>query len=195
MSHTRRTRTGRLQVMPVSYRTACAFLRAHHCHHAPPQGHDLSIGLVAAHGDLAVVAMVGRPVACHLDGGCTAEPTRLASDTARSAGSAFLAVARRGAWSIGHECTITYAQQDEPGTVLRAARWRPIIARPTGSGWDRPGRLRPPTGTEHNVRILWQVALAETQRRHTRRIPPPSSDELDRYTGHGVDRPDTGGRL
>ncbi len=174
MSRTHGSGIGRLRVVPMTYRAACAFVRAHHRHHGPPQGHKFSIGLVAGDATLVGVAMVGRPVARHLDDGRTAELTRLATDTTRNACSALLAAAWRTARSMGYQRMITYTAS------LRAAGWRRIAARPATLGRDRPGRPRQRTGVEHTTRVLWQVCLAGTGRRRIRRVVASStSAELD----------------
>ena len=70
---------GRLEVWPVSFAAACAFVDAHHRHHTAPRGHKYSIGLSDQDGALVAVAIVGRPVARHLEDGFTLEVTRLAT--------------------------------------------------------------------------------------------------------------------
>lgn len=179
MSRIRRTSIRRLEVVPVSYRTACAFLRTHHRHHRPPQGHTFSIGLITADATLVAVAMIGRPAAGHLDDGHTAELTRLCTNTSTHC-SELLAAAWRTARAMGYHCMITYTRGDEPGASLRAAGWRRIAARPATLGRDRPGRPRQRTGVEHTTRVLWQVCLAGTGRRRIRRVVASStSAELD----------------
>ncbi|MFF7532971.1 XF1762 family protein [Streptomyces bobili] len=59
-----------------------------HRHHARPQGHKFSIGLLDATGTRVGVAIVGRPVARHLDDGWTLEVTRPATDGSPDACSA-----------------------------------------------------------------------------------------------------------
>jgi hypothetical protein len=165
MSRTHRTRIGRLRVVPVTYRTARGFLRTHG-RHGQPQGHKFSIGLATASGNLAGVAMVGRPAARDLDDGRTAELTGLCTDSARSAYPALLAAAWRIARAMGYHRMITYLRADEPGIKLRAAGWRPIVVRTVSRGDDRPARRRRPSGTERTARALWQVAVADTTCRH-----------------------------
>lgn len=69
----------RLEIRPLSFAEACTFVDAHHRHHKAPRGHKYSIGVTAEDGVLVAVAIVGRPVARHLDDGYTLEVTRLAT--------------------------------------------------------------------------------------------------------------------
>jgi hypothetical protein len=63
-----------LRTVPVSFKQAGQFVAAWHRHHRPPRGHKFSIG-VAADDVLVGVAIVGRPVARHLDDGQTLTAT------------------------------------------------------------------------------------------------------------------------
>lgn len=61
-----------LEVVPITLREANAFVEQNHRHHGPTVGHKFSIGL--SDGEKIVgVAIVGRPVARHLDDGWTLE--------------------------------------------------------------------------------------------------------------------------
>jgi hypothetical protein len=160
-------RLRRLRVIPISYRTACQFIRTHHRHLAPPQGHKFSLGLTQTGpgGGLVGVAMIGRPVARHLDDGLTAEVTRLCTDATGNACSALLAAAWRTARAMGYQKMITYTRVDEPGTSLYAVGWRPVAQRAANSGWDRPSRRRP--GAAANpARVLWQVTVPQPRDAH-----------------------------
>src|SRR5689334_4389572 len=65
-----------LNIVPVTFRQARAYIAAHHYrHHRPPQGMKFTLG-VATKETLVGVAVVGRPIARHLDDGITAEVTR-----------------------------------------------------------------------------------------------------------------------
>jgi hypothetical protein len=73
-----------MQIVPIEFAEACTFVRLHHRHHRPPQGHKFSIGL--SDGETIVgVAMVGRPVARRLDHGWTLEVSRLFTDGTQNA--------------------------------------------------------------------------------------------------------------
>ncbi|WP_337229470.1 XF1762 family protein [Pseudomonas aeruginosa] len=65
----------KLDICPLTLAEANAFVEQYHRHHGPVQGHKFSLGLAA--GERIVgVAIVGRPVARHLDDGMTLEVTR-----------------------------------------------------------------------------------------------------------------------
>jgi len=143
-----------LCIVPVSFTQAQAFVADWHRHHRPPRGHKFSLG-VACGAVLVGVAMVGRPVARHLDDGATLEVVRVATDGTRNAGSALYAAAWRAAKALGYRRLITYTQAGESGASLRGANWRVLAHRPPRPGWDRPSR---PRGTEHTPRTLWEAA-------------------------------------
>ena len=66
-----------LEVCPMTLREANAYVEQYHRHHGPVVGHKFSIGL--SDGEKIVgVAIVGRPVARHLDDGWTLESTGFA---------------------------------------------------------------------------------------------------------------------
>ncbi|WP_370592572.1 XF1762 family protein [Streptomyces ardesiacus] len=73
--------------MPVRSREAKDFVRAWHRHHPPPAGQIFAVGAADETGILPAVAIVGRPVARHLDDGATLEVTRTASDGTRNTNS------------------------------------------------------------------------------------------------------------
>jgi hypothetical protein len=82
-----------LNVVPVTFRQAHAFIATHHRHHRPPQGMKFTLGVATLVG----VAVVGRPIARHLDDGLTAEVTRTCTDGTPNANSALYGAAWRAA--------------------------------------------------------------------------------------------------
>jgi hypothetical protein len=146
-----------LDLVPVSFADACAFVAAWHRHHEPPVGHKFSVG-VAAEQLLVGVAIVGRPVARLYDDGRTLEVTRVATDGTAHAASMLYAATWRAAKALGFRRLVTYTQHGEPGTSLRAAGWNVIAERPAHPGWDRPSRPREPKGTENVQRYLWEAS-------------------------------------
>ncbi|MEV0733687.1 XF1762 family protein [Polymorphospora sp. NPDC050346] len=157
----RRRRVPRPRVRPVTYRQAREFITDHHRHLTPPQGHKFSLGLTNPAGDLLGVAVVGRPVARHLDDGLTAEITRLATDGSRNACSVLLAAAWRVARHMGYQRMITYTRSGEPGTSLRAAGWTAVADLPATPGWDRPSRPRTSHEADGVARTWWQVTTSD----------------------------------
>lgn len=64
-----------LDICPLTLAEANAFVTQHHRHRGPVQGHKCSLGLVEGN-EIVGVAIVGRPVARHLDDGLTLQVTR-----------------------------------------------------------------------------------------------------------------------
>ncbi|MEV4341905.1 XF1762 family protein [Streptomyces sp. NPDC049590] len=149
--------TPRLHLVPVRSRQAKEFVRARHRHHAPPAGQIFAVGAADENGTLRAVAIVGRPVARHLDDGTTLEVTRTASDGARNANLLLYAAAWRAAKALGYRRLITYTQEGESGASLRGAGWRLVAARPPRAGWHTPSRPRTDHGNDHIARFLWEA--------------------------------------
>ncbi|MFI8459036.1 XF1762 family protein [Kitasatospora sp. NPDC085464] len=148
----------RLRIRPLSFAAACAFVADHHRHHAPPQGHKFSLAVVAEPDEQVVgVAIIGRPLARMLDDGLTLEVTRLATDGTANACSALYGAAWRTARAAGYERVVTYTQEAESGTSLRAAGWRLVARRRPRPGWNTPSRPRQRLGTENTGRLMWEI--------------------------------------
>lgn len=131
---------GRLSVRPVALRDAGAFVNLYHRHLAGPVGHLFSLGCLVD-GVMVGAAVVGRPVARHLDDGRTVEVTRLASNGMRNVCSKLLGAVRREAAARGYERVVTYTLASEPGVSLRAAGY--ACDGPAGGGlWNRRERRR-----------------------------------------------------
>lgn len=142
-----------LQLQPISFSEACEFVRQHHRHHIPPQGHKYSVA-VADEEKVVGVIIVGRPVARHLDNGWTLEVTRCCTDGTKNAASKLYAAAWRAARAMGYRRIVTYTLAEEPGTTLRAAGWRSLYQTQGGS-WNceaRPRIDKHPTGQK----TLWE---------------------------------------
>lgn len=129
-----------LDLQPISFPEACAFIAKHHRHHLPPVG--WRFGLAVNNGtDVVGVATVGRPVARHLDNGYTLEVTRLCTDGTPHVASKLYAAAWRATRSLGYKRLITYTLQTEAGTSLYAAGWR-VVGQTKGGSWNVPSRPR-----------------------------------------------------
>ena len=143
-----------LSLQPITLREACAFVAEHHRHHRPPQGGLFAVG--AGDGERVVgVAIIGRPVARHLQDGYTAEVTRLCTDGTRNACSMLYAAAWRAARALGYRRLPTYTLPEEGGASLRAAGWR-LIGEAGGGSWSRPSR---PTVDLHplQTKLRWEL--------------------------------------
>ncbi|MET8694761.1 XF1762 family protein [Streptomyces bauhiniae] len=146
-----------LHVVPIRFRDAAGYVAMWHRHHQPPPGMVFAVGIADEHSVLHGVAIVGRPVARHLDNGQTLEVTRTATDGTTNANSMLYGAAWRAARALGYTRLITYTQAGETGASLRAAGWRVIAQRPPNPGWNRPSRPRQLTGTEGIPRSLWEA--------------------------------------
>ncbi|MFE0207066.1 XF1762 family protein [Streptomyces sp. NPDC058985] len=146
-----------LHLVPVRFADAAAFVATWHRHHQPPVGCKFCMGVADNEGILRGVAIIGRPVARHLDNGQTLEVTRTATDGTPNANSMLYGAAWRAAQALGYTRLITYTQATETGASLRAAGWKTIAHRPARPGWNTPSRPRQATGTEYMPRTLWEA--------------------------------------
>ena len=109
-----------IELCPMTLKEANAYVEQHHRHHGPVVGHKFSIGL--SDGEKIVgVAIVGRPVARHLDDGWTLEVNRLCTDGTRNACSMLYSAAWRAARAMGYKRLVTYILDTENGASLRAS--------------------------------------------------------------------------
>ena len=145
-----------LQLVPVTFATAAAFVGMHHRHHKPPPGHKFSIG-VADEETLVGVAIIGRPVARHFDDGRTLEVNRTATDGTGNVNSMLYGAAWRATSALGYRRLITYTQAGESGASLRAANWRIVNQLPPRKGWSSPSRPANDNGVDGIARTLWEA--------------------------------------
>jgi hypothetical protein len=149
----------RLALVPVSFRDACGFVALWHRHLAPPVGHRYAVGVADEASVLRGVAIVGRPVARHLDNGTTLEVTRVATDGTPNVSSMLYGACWRAASALGFRRLVTYTQSGgESGASLRASGYRVVAERPGRSGWTCPSRPREDHGTDGIPRTLWEAA-------------------------------------
>jgi hypothetical protein len=137
----------------MEFDEACAFIRLHHRHHKPPQGHKFSVGV--ANSVIVGVAIVGRPTARPFQDGWTLEITRLATDGTRNACSSLYRACTRAAFAMGYRRVVTYTRTDEGGASLRGAGFTCVAVRPARS-WDAPSRPRVDKSEPHE-RLLWEL--------------------------------------
>lgn len=143
-----RATTQRLAIVPVTLAEANGLVERLHRHHGPVAGHKLSIGCARlADGELAGVAIVGRPVSRGLDDGWTLEVLRLATDGTPNACSLLYGAAARAAFALGYRRIVTYVRARESGVSLRAAGWV-RAGEVRGRSWSCPAR---PRATRHAV--------------------------------------------
>jgi hypothetical protein len=77
------------------------FVRQHHRHHPPPQGHRFLLA-VADGTNIVGVVIVGRPVSRHRDDSGTLEVTRCCTDGTENAGSKLYCAAVRATRALGY---------------------------------------------------------------------------------------------
>ena len=129
-----------LEIVPIDFSEASAFIERFHRHHKAPVGHKFSLGL--SDGEKIVgVATIGRPVARMLDDGWTLEVNRLCTDGTPNACSKLYAAAWRVSKNMGYRKLITYILDTESGVSLSAAGWK-CIGKRGGGSWSVPSRPR-----------------------------------------------------
>lgn len=111
-----------MKIVPVTFRTACDFIKKHHRHHGPTVGCKFCIG-VEKNGELVGVAVCGRPVSRHYDDGKTCEINRLCTDGTRNACSKLYGACCRVAKEMGYQKMITYILESENGASLKASNF------------------------------------------------------------------------
>jgi hypothetical protein len=153
-----------LEIVPVTFRQACAFVTELHRHNRAPRGHKFSIGL-ESDGVLVGVVMVGRPVARALDDRRTAEVNRTCTDGTANANSMLYGAAWRAAKAMGYVRVYTYTQADESGASLRAAGWRIDKALDPLKSWAESSvklrGIRDEIGTGGVERVRWIIGMSK----------------------------------
>lgn len=153
----------KLQVRPVAFRDACAFVRRHHSHCGPPVAWRGGAAVFNGAHSMPGVVMVGNPVARALNGRGIAEVNRLcvrrdlAPMLTRDACSTLYAAAARWAARAGFTRLVTYTRADENGASLRASGWVPETT-VRGRGWHSARRARSNTNALVD-KIRWGRAL------------------------------------
>ena len=149
-----------LEIVPVTFRQAQAFIALHHRHHKPPRGMKFCLG-VALDDVIVGVATVGRPVARAYDDGYTLEVNRTCTDGTENANSMLYGAAWRAAKALGYRRLITYTQEGESGASLKAAGWRVIAERQARPNWAESSvtmrHLRDADGPGGVQRSLWEA--------------------------------------
>lgn len=152
--------TGRLTVLPITFRAASAFVARHHRHNKPPRGTKFCLAVCDDDGVVHGVVMVGRPVARHLDDGLTAEVNRTATDGYPNANSCLYGAAWRVCAAMGYRRMVTYTQDEEPGTSLVAAGLRRVRDIPARKSWAESSvalrAIRDPIGNGGVARTMWE---------------------------------------
>ena len=130
----------KLRIVPIKQDEAKAFINQKHRHHKAPVGSIFQIA-VAKDKEIVGVAMVGRPVARHLDNGWTLEVNRLCTDGTKNACSMLYSASWRVAKNLGYKKLITYILSEETGASLKASNWK-CIGESGGGSWNCKNRPR-----------------------------------------------------
>ena len=130
----------KLRIVPITQKEAKAYINKHHRHHNASVGSIFQIAV--AKGDKIVGgAMVGRPVARHLDNGWTLEVNRCCTDGSKMACSMLYSASWRVAKNLGYLKLITYILDTEKGRSIYGAGWKKVGERGGGS-WNTKSRPR-----------------------------------------------------
>ena len=131
----------KLKIVPIKFKEANEFVKRYHRHHKPVPGCKYCIA-VADGDEIRGVAIIGRPVARHLDDGWTLEVNRCCVlDNTPNACSMLYAAAWRVARELGYEKLVTYTLPEEGGASLRGAGWT-LIGERGGGSWNCKSRPR-----------------------------------------------------
>lgn len=102
-----------IDLRPVTRDEGRAFVRAHHRHHGWPIGFLWLHGIHDEAGELAGIAVNGRPVARGLDDGLTHEVTRCCTSGHPNACSMLYAASEKAARAKGYRRGLTYLLASE----------------------------------------------------------------------------------
>lgn len=130
-----------LRVIPISLAEANAYVEQKHRHHHKVTGHKFSIAC-AIDGEIHGVAIVGRPLARHLDDGSTLEVLRCCTDGTKNACSILYGRCAKIAKEMGYQKIITYILRYESGASLKASGYVLEQENCGGGSWSVPSRPR-----------------------------------------------------
>jgi hypothetical protein len=146
-----------LEVVPIKFADANAYVKANHRHHKPVVG--MKFCLAISDGEtVRGVAIIGRPVARLLDNGWTLEVNRCCTDGVKNGCSMLYGAAWRAARAMGYKRLITYTLPSEGGASLMASSWR-LIGEAGGGTWNRESRPRIDTDLLQK-KLLWEAPVA-----------------------------------
>lgn len=160
-----------LEITPINLDQANAFVSLLHRHHKPVPGAKFALGVADREQKLRGVAIVGRPVARHLDDGWTLEVNRCCTDGARNACSMLYGAAWKAAKALGFRRIVTYTLPEEGGASLRATGWMPTF-NVGGAKWNNNTRKRAENEhSDNKLKTRWEASLDVPS------IPPPKAPD------------------
>lgn len=114
----------KFRVIHLELAEANELVASWHRHHKPVQGHRFSIGAFDMKQErLCGAAIIGRPVARHINQATTLEVTRLVTDGTKNTCSFLYGACARIGRVLGYERIQTYVLDSETGVSLKAAGW------------------------------------------------------------------------
>jgi hypothetical protein len=136
----------RLELKPISLRTANDFVDHHDPFYGRVPGCKFSVGGYIG-AQLVGVVIVGRPKARHLDDGWTLELTRVSAKGNTVVAAKLIEAATAAAFALGTRYVLSYRLASEDGEAFRAAGWDRLemggVPMEFGGGeWSRPSRQR-----------------------------------------------------
>lgn len=147
-----------MQITPITFEEANAFVAKFHRHHKPMQGCKFCVA-VSEENKVVGVAIVGRPIARLLDNGWTLEVNRCCTDGTKNACSMLYSSAWKAAKALGYKRLITYTLPEEGGASLKASNWTCLGLR-GGGNWNV--KSRPRVDTDELLRgqkLLWEQTV------------------------------------
>jgi len=145
-----------MEITPITFKEANAFVAKFHRHHKPMQGCKFCLA-VSDDDKVVGVAIVGRPVARMLDNGWTLEVNRCCTDGTKNACSMLYSSAWKAAKALGYKRLITYTLPEEGGASLKASNWVCLGLR-GGGNWNVKSRPRVDTSELlRGQKILWEA--------------------------------------
>lgn len=129
-----------MNLKPITFKQANAFVREHHRHNGVVQGCKFVVG-VESDGELVGVAIAARPVARLLDDGWTLEVRRVCTTGVKNVCSMLYRACVRAGQAMGYKKVISYTLETESGSSLKASGF--VDCGLCGGGtWNRPNRKR-----------------------------------------------------
>lgn len=153
----------KLIAMPISLREANDFVFNFHRHSKRTAANGGKFAIGASDGEQLVgVAIVGRPIARHLDDSVTAEVTRTCTNEHAQKGTNSFLYTRcwKACKAMGYTRLITYTLATESGASLRGAGWSTVAECKPSKGWNRPnvGRMREWQPVYGQLKFRWEIA-------------------------------------
>jgi len=154
---------------PINIKTANEFVKEHHRHHRPTSRNSgkWALSAVGADGEVIGVLIAGNPVSATYMDGFTLEITRLCvKSTAPKGTCSFLVAKCCKIWGImGGERILTYTLDEESGSSMRGAGWKPAGIVKPHNRWTnktkKDGIERDNLEIYSKVKVRWEFQLKD----------------------------------